>query len=161
LTVKDTSGTPISAVWKLGDSVYSTPVIVGAPRERYDILYGDSSYTSFYSMYKNRRQVAYLGANDGMMHAFNVGFFHEGDDTVSTPAKVEHGWFDNTSTSDGRGVNIGDELWALFRKNSFRIYVGWPILSYTPCTMSISNPKSRMYGSLLPMPIIQTGGERS
>lgn len=111
LTVKDTSGTPVSAVWKLGDSVYSTPVIVGAPRERYDILYGDSSYTSFYSTYKNRRQVAYLGANDGMMHAFNVGFFHEGDDTVGTPAKVEHGWFDNTSTSDGRGVNIGDELW--------------------------------------------------
>ncbi|MEP6933833.1 MAG: PilC/PilY family type IV pilus protein, partial [Nitrospirota bacterium] len=111
LTVKDTSGTPVSAVWKLGDSVYSTPVVVGAPRERYDILYGDSSYTSFYSMYKNRRQVAYLGANDGMMHAFNVGFFHEGDDTVSTPAKVEHGWFDNTPTADGRGTNIGDELW--------------------------------------------------
>ena len=111
LTVKDTSGTPVSAVWKLGDSVYSTPVVVGAPRERYDILYGDSSYTSFYSTYKNRRQVAYLGANDGMMHAFNVGFFHEGDDTVGTPAKVEHGWFDNTPTADGRGANIGDELW--------------------------------------------------
>ena len=49
LTVKDSSGTPVSAVWKLGDSVYSTPVVVGAPRERYDILYGDSSYTSFFT----------------------------------------------------------------------------------------------------------------
>ncbi|HEY6639944.1 MAG TPA: PilC/PilY family type IV pilus protein, partial [Nitrospiraceae bacterium] len=111
LTVKDSSGTPVSAVWKLGDSVYSTPVVVGAPRERYDILYGDSTYTAFFSQYKNRRQVAYLGANDGMMHAFNVGFYHEGDDTVGTPAKTERGWFDNVPTADGRGVNIGDELW--------------------------------------------------
>ena len=111
LTVKDTSGTPVSAVWKLGDSVYSTPVVVGAPQQRYDILHGDSGYASFYSLYKNRRQVAYLGANDGMMHAFNVGFYHAGDDTVGTPAKIEHGWFSNTTTPDGRGVNIGDELW--------------------------------------------------
>jgi Tfp pilus tip-associated adhesin PilY1 len=112
LTVKNSSGTSVSAVWKLGDSVYSTPVVVGAPRERYDILYGDSTYTAFYSMYKDRRQVAYLGANDGMMHAFNVGFYHQGDDTITTPAKVERGWFTNTTTADGRGVNIGDELWA-------------------------------------------------
>ena len=52
LTVKDSSGTPVSAVWKLGDSVYSTPVVVGAPRERYDLLYGDTGYTSFYSLYQ-------------------------------------------------------------------------------------------------------------
>lgn len=111
LTVKNSAGTPVSAVWKLGDSVYSTPVVVGAPKERYDVLYGDSSYTPFFTQYKDRRQVAYLGANDGMMHAFNVGFRHEGDDTVGTPAKTERGWFSNTSTADGRGVNIGDELW--------------------------------------------------
>ena len=111
LTVKDSSGVPVSAVWKLGDSVYSTPVIVGAPKQRYDLIYGDASYTAFYNLYKNRRQVAYLGANDGMMHAFNVGFYHAGDDTVGTPAKIEHGWFSNTTTADGRGVNIGDELW--------------------------------------------------
>jgi len=111
LTVKNSSGTPVSAVWKLGDSVYSTPVVVGAPRERYDILYGDSTYTAFFSQYRNRRQVAYLGANDGMMHAFNVGFYHEGDDPAGPPGKTERGWFDNVSTVDGRGVNIGDELW--------------------------------------------------
>jgi Tfp pilus tip-associated adhesin PilY1 len=110
LTVKDISGTPVSAVWKLGDSVYSTPVIVGAPRERFDLLYGDSSYTPFYSQYKSRRQVAYLGANDGMMHAINVGVYNPGDDTTTT-TKIEHGWYSNTATADGRGANIGDELW--------------------------------------------------
>ena len=113
LTVKNMSGTPVSSVWKLGDSVYSTPVIVGPPKERYDLLYGDSDYALFYNKWKARRQVAYLGANDGMMHAFNVGFYNQGDDTsASAPlGKVEHGWFTNTTTPDGRGVNIGDELW--------------------------------------------------
>lgn len=110
LNVMNTSGVSVPAVWKLGDAVYSTPVIVGAPRERYDLLYGDSTYTAFYSQYKTRRQVAYLGANDGMMHAFNVGVYNQGDD-ATTPAKVEHGWFSNSATADGRGVNIGDELW--------------------------------------------------
>ena len=110
LTVKNFSGTPVSAVWKLGDSVYSTPVVIGAPKERYDLVYGDPDYATFYNLYKNRRQVAYLGANDGMMHAFNVGFFNEGDNTA-TSGKIERGWFSNTATTDGRGVNIGDELW--------------------------------------------------
>ena len=111
LTVKNDSGTPTSMVWKLGDSVYSTPVVVAAPKERFDVLYGDASYITFYQQYKNRRQVAYLGANDGMMHAFNVGFYNKNDDG-STTTKVEHGWFSNTTTADGRGVNRGDELWS-------------------------------------------------
>ena len=111
LTAKNDSGTPTSMVWKLGDSVYSTPVVVAGPKERFDVLYGDASYVAFYQQYKNRRQVAYLGANDGMMHAFNVGFYNKNDD-ISTTTKVEHGWFSNATTSDGRGVNRGDELWS-------------------------------------------------
>ncbi len=79
-------------VWKLGDIVDSTPTVVGAPRERFDVLYGDSTYSIFFQQYKNRRQVAYVGANDGMLHAFNAGFFVQGDDT-STLSVVEHGRF--------------------------------------------------------------------
>ncbi|BFU94455.1 MAG: exported protein of unknown function [Nitrospira sp.] len=114
LTVKNDSNVPTAMVWKLGDSVYSTPVVVGDPKERYDVLYGDASYTAFFQQYKGRRQVAYLGANDGMLHAFNVGFYHKGDDTSgSAPAgKIEHGWFSNSTTADGRGTVRGDELWS-------------------------------------------------
>jgi type IV pilus assembly protein PilY1 len=97
-------------VWKLGDIINSTPTIVGAPRERYDVIYGDGSYTDFFVKYKDRRQVAYVGANDGMLHAFNVGFYHRGDD-ASTGGVVEHGWFTRTPTDNSSGPLLGDELW--------------------------------------------------
>ena len=38
LNLKDDSGTATIKVWKLGDIVSSTPVVVGAPKERYDIF---------------------------------------------------------------------------------------------------------------------------
>jgi type IV pilus assembly protein PilY1 len=115
LTVKNDSNVATPLVWKLGDSVYSTPVVVGAPKERYDVLYGDASYVSFYTQYKTRRQVAYLGANDGMLHAFNVGVFTSGDApfSVFSDNKQEHGWF-ATGPATGNGypsLKRGDELW--------------------------------------------------
>ena len=92
-TVKNDSGVNVSRVWKLGDIVNSSPVVVGRPSERYDVLYGDDSYSAFIKRYKDRRQVVYVGANDGMLHAFNAGFYTDGDDPATLLA-VEHGRFD-------------------------------------------------------------------
>lgn len=97
-------------VWKLGDPIHSTPTVVAAPRARYDLLYGDVAYNTFFQQYRNRRQVVYLGANDGMLHAFNGGFYHKGDDPTTTTV-VEHGWFTNTPTDNSSSVKLGDELW--------------------------------------------------
>ena len=97
-------------VWKLGDIVHSTPVVVGPPKERYDVIYGDPSYSDFFTKYKNRRTVAYVGANDGMLHAFNVGFYHRGDDPA-TGTTVEHGWFTLAPSDNSGGPPLGDELW--------------------------------------------------
>jgi type IV pilus assembly protein PilY1 len=96
-------------VWKLGDVVNSTPTIVGAPKERFDILYGDSGYRNFVRRWANRRQMAYVGANDGLLHAFNVGYYHRGDDP-STTSVQEHGWY-TTSPSGSGGVGLGEEVW--------------------------------------------------
>lgn len=96
-------------VWKYGDPIHSTPTIVGSPRERFDFLYGDASYTPFFQKYKNRRQVAYVGSNDGMMHAFNAGYYHRGDDAGSSG--VEHGWYTKTETGNSGGKELGQELW--------------------------------------------------
>lgn len=83
-------------VWKLGDIIYSTPVTVGKPKEQYDMVFGDGTYTAFMQQYQNRRDVVYVGANDGMLHAFNAGTYDP-----------------NTRTFDpGTGHTLGEELWA-------------------------------------------------
>ena len=97
-------------VWKMGDPIHSTPTIVAAPRTNYDLIYGDSSYTAFYTQWKDRREVIYVGANDGMLHAFNGGYYHKSDD-VTTPAVVEHGWYTKNPTDNSSGRPLGDELW--------------------------------------------------
>jgi type IV pilus assembly protein PilY1 len=99
--------------WKLGDILGSDPVSVGAPREAFDRKNGDKSYSKFFDKYKDRRHVVYVGANDGMLHAFNGGFFHAGDDentednpsTTQIEGITEHGYF-----TTGKTVNNGDPL---------------------------------------------------
>lgn len=64
-------------VWRLGDIVYSTPTAVGKPMERYDLIYHDRSYRAFKTAHHDRRNVVYVGANDGMLHAFNAGTYNQ------------------------------------------------------------------------------------
>lgn len=73
----DFDGDSRDEVWRLGDIVHSTPRLVAAPDSRYDAHYGDSSYRAFRHQYLNRRHVLYVGANDGLIHAFNGGFWQE------------------------------------------------------------------------------------
>jgi len=106
------AGSGVLKTWKFGDPIHSTPTVVASPRERYDVLYGDASYTDYFVRWRDRRQVAYVGANDGMLHAINVGFYHRGDDPVTNAAgEVEHGWFTDTLLGT-TATTLGDELWA-------------------------------------------------
>lgn len=54
--------------YKLGDIVNSTPVVVGAP----DGHFNDSTYIQFRHDHRLRERMLYVGANDGMLHAFHV-----------------------------------------------------------------------------------------
>jgi len=56
--------------WKLGDSNYSNPIVVGPPDEA-PTLMGDG-YQEFMNRWEDRRKVLYVGANDGMIHCFDV-----------------------------------------------------------------------------------------
>src|SRR5207245_4102820 len=80
--VVNDSGAIVQAQWKLGDVVDASPVIIGAPSTRFDVIYGDQTYARYFQRYKDRRQVAYVGANDGMLHAFNAGFFSNDDRAI-------------------------------------------------------------------------------
>jgi type IV pilus assembly protein PilY1 len=55
--------------WKLGDIIHSTPVVVGPPSD-YVI---EESYQNFQTgAAAGRQKMVYVGANDGMLHAFNA-----------------------------------------------------------------------------------------
>ncbi|MEO0263370.1 MAG: PilC/PilY family type IV pilus protein [candidate division WOR-3 bacterium] len=88
-------------VWKLGDIIYSSPLLVQKPMERYDLLYLDEDYKEFYNAYYNRRGVVYAGANDGMVHAFNIGRYVRTDES-----ECEVGYI------DPMGIPMGKEMWA-------------------------------------------------
>ncbi len=57
---------------RLGDVIYSSPEYMGAPRENYSDAIEPSSFRSFKSSYSARKGIVYVGANDGMLHAFNA-----------------------------------------------------------------------------------------
>ncbi len=60
---------------KLGDVFHSTPVVVGQPGD-YPYYVADlHSYQKFFRTYRQRRRVLFLGANDGLLHAFDAGAF--------------------------------------------------------------------------------------
>lgn len=90
--------------WRLGDIVYSTPTIVGRPTENYHLLYRDASYATFADYFKNRRHVVYTGANDGMFHAFNAGFYDADNKQFKKSFK--------TGTEKEVEYDLGAELWA-------------------------------------------------
>ncbi|MBN0989049.1 pilus assembly protein [Amphritea pacifica] len=87
-------------VWRLGDIIHSTPSVVGAPASNYKARFGDPSYDTFWKQYEYRRQVVYAGANDGMLHAFNGGFWN-----LNTLGF-------ETAVSGKSNYALGAELWA-------------------------------------------------
>lgn len=72
---KSNGGTFRNRLSLLGDIVNSQPVYVGAPNSRLymkSTFAGSSNYASFASVQATRTPVVYVGANDGMLHAFNA-----------------------------------------------------------------------------------------
>ena len=57
---------------RLGDIVHSTPLFVGKPRARYPDNIESTPYSTFVSANASRPGTVYVGANDGMLHAFDA-----------------------------------------------------------------------------------------
>ena len=112
-----------SGVWKLGDIISSTPRLQSSVRQNSynlpspsgytDQSYGDDSIKKGYihtTSYKNRGMV-YVGANDGMLHAFKLGTL---DVVPSGDRKAKLS-----------GTDLGEELWAFIPQNAL------PYLKYS------------------------------
>lgn len=74
----------------LGDIVNSSPVHAGKRTPRYELLPGDAG-TKYKSLAKSR-DVIYVGANDGMIHAFNA------DDLTEIFAFIPNAAFEKLAT---------------------------------------------------------------
>ena len=121
-----------SYTYRLGDIIDSSPMIVGTPAESYDTLYNSASYGAYRSNYSNRRQMVYVGGNDGMLHAFNGGFYvpaqtaatvggsssGNADPTVyrQLPASLKLSSGDATAPY-GNNWTLGQEVWAFIPGN--------------------------------------------
>ncbi len=99
--------------WRLGDVVHSTPTVVGRPSENYDLLYHDLTYSEFFRTYRKRRTVVYVGGNDGMLHAFNGGFYDPENKAFLTQPLNSDGTTDTSYTA----YDLGAELWAYIPYN--------------------------------------------
>lgn len=100
------SRTVSGMVWKLGDIINSGATLISQPIERYDFIYGDMSYASYFDHYRDRRQVVYVGANDGLIHAFNAGIAIRSSGDAIRPLQL-----------NPAGYDLGEELWAFAPSN--------------------------------------------
>ena len=99
--------------WKLGDIVHSTPATIAKPVENYNIIYSDESYQNFIHAVKDRETAIYVGANDGMLHAFTSWKYNSSNGNYSDP-------YPSDSVGDSTyidGERIGEELWAFIPQN--------------------------------------------
>lgn len=132
-------------VWKLGDIINSTPQIASwTPINDYDDeeRYADASYADFYNdtgstlpsastaRYKNRGMV-FVGANDGMLHAFKLGKLGLKWTSQTESQKATLGKYCAASPSTACVINtdcpsgdtctsdtdLGREVWAFIPKN--------------------------------------------
>jgi Tfp pilus tip-associated adhesin PilY1 len=106
--------------WKLGDVINSTPKIASEVRlNSFNLVapagYSDSSYDRYIkSKDYQSRGTAYLGANDGMLHAFKTGSNYLGG-TQGTVSQIKDS--DGTAYSASHPSDLGKEKWAFVPKN--------------------------------------------
>ncbi|HZI65477.1 MAG TPA: PilC/PilY family type IV pilus protein, partial [Thermoanaerobaculia bacterium] len=96
---------------KLGDIFHSSPVLVGRPSDFAYFTSNLNGYQDFLNTYRHRRRVLFVGANDGLLHAFDAG-----------------GWNRKPSVCDpGQScydLGTGTELFAFAPRSIMSIYKG-------------------------------------
>ena len=107
-------GSGARKVWKLGDIVSANPTLQSATTlGNYSLPapqgYGDSSYALFSNSGSyQKRGTVYVGANDGMLHAFRLG---------ALQVQRDAGW-PASQKATLSGTDLGKEEWAFVPKNA-------------------------------------------
>ncbi|GAM07852.1 hypothetical protein OR1_00121 [Geobacter sp. OR-1] len=111
-------GSTVTSEWKLGDIVASTPRLQSTNKlNAYNLEapagYADKSYAAFTASanYKNRGMV-YVGANDGMLHAFKLGKLTVSGITDVPKNPSGHVVIGGDIKATLTGTDLGEEQWA-------------------------------------------------
>lgn len=144
-TLKYATGDTSEQVMRLGDIVDSTPTVVASPQEGFNLLYQDQTYKTFRSLYQNRRVVVYAGANDGLFHAFNGGFYNV--TTVNGQKTVEYTTSGYNPANGKTAVPhpLGAELWAYAPYNLLGHYQWLKDPDYALSHVYYINSKPRIF----------------
>nr|ADI87747.1 Tfp pilus assembly protein tip-associated adhesin PilY1-like protein [uncultured Nitrospirae bacterium MY3-11A] len=105
-------GSSTTSVWKLGDIIYSTPLL---HEYKPASINGNADY-----------YVSYVGANDGMLHAFKVG-------------KLSSTGLGAGEIQQLTGSSLGRELWGFIPRNSL------PYLRYLADTLYTASAGCHIY----------------
>lgn len=113
----------------LGPVVHSSPQFIGAPNEPYpNLIEPTNPYNVFQTAQENRAATVYIGANDGMLHAFNAetgqerfayipGALQNDLHLLTEPSYTYNAYVDGTPTI--RDVFIGNQ-WRTFLIGAMR-----------------------------------------
>ena len=82
----------------LGDTFHGEMKVISRPTR---VNISETSFQAFYTKFKNRKRVVYVGANDNLVHAFDARDHATGNDPETTAAEAEY-WT----------MGTGAELWA-------------------------------------------------
>ncbi len=135
--------------WKLGAINTSNPAIVHVPGEPAWLegsgIAGSvkSSYRSWAATQQNRRTVAYVGAQDGMLHAFDAGMFQWGDNPDTASIVEQRGYF-KMSSGGQPDYGTGSELWAYVPESLLNYLKNNKVRDYYP----EDNPMAMVDGSV-------------
>ncbi len=111
--------------WKLGDVISSTPKVLSPIKlnsydEKFPGGYEDSTYTTFIDSYEyENRGLVFAGANDGMLHVFNLGkmqFEWSGQDKALEPARMIN-QYTGSPCDPSDTIPCGKELWSFIPKH--------------------------------------------
>ncbi|MBF0342913.1 MAG: hypothetical protein HQL06_01655 [Nitrospirae bacterium] len=111
----------VTGTWKLGDIIHSTPLIV--------------KYSNVYSDYS----VAFVGGNDGMLHAFKIGKLNTSGLSGSSKAQL--------TTGSADSIVLGEELWSFIPKNTLPYLRFYADPNYCHSYMVDMSPYLYSYGS--------------
>jgi hypothetical protein len=123
----DGTGLNVKRKWLLGPAINSTPAIVGPPQIYYQT--GNvAPHKSFETLYTARRALAWVGADDGLVHAFDLADGSEvigllPPNLIANQTKLYANYITGKKTETGQEPETADHIWGV--ANSFRFADVW------------------------------------